>query len=408
MPAHSVVAVSRHVVIAGGGIAGLEALLALRDLATAEVHVTLVSPESEFEVKPLRTAEPFSVDHVRRYDLADTCARVGADFVHEALTAVDADLRSVTLAGGGSLGYDELVLALGARPRPPFAKALTFGADRDTSVLGGVLADLEAGYSKSVAFVVPPGVAWPLPLYELALMTAGEVASMGIDDVELEIVTPEPEPLALFGPRASDALTGLLREAGIAFRGGEEVTERGRLEAARVVTIPVLDPIAIPGVPGDEAGFIPIDDEGRVQGLQHVYAAGDGADYPVKQGGLACQQADAVAAAIAVAAGADVEPRPFRPVLRGKLLTGRGAQFLRQQLHEEGSRGMASDFELWFPPTKVSGHYLSQWLEYADVASRRSAHEDHVDVEVPLPSPYELGRAALKLDPLGRPPLAWR
>ena len=398
----------RHVVIAGGGIAGLETLLALRDLATAEVRVTLVSPESEFEVKPLRTAEPFSVDHVRRYDLAETCARVGADFVHDALTAVDPEARSVTVAGGGSLGYDELVLALGARPRAPFAKALTFGADRDTSILAGLLSDLEAGYSKSVAFVVPTGVAWPLPLYELGLLTAGEVASMGIDDVEFEIVTPEPEPLALFGPRASDALFGLLREAGIAFRGGEEVTDRARLEAARVVTIPLLDAIPIAGVPADDDGFIPIDDEGSVEVLEHVYAAGDGANYPVKQGGLACQQADAVATAIAKAAGADVEPRPFRPVLRGKLLTGRGAQYLRQQLHVEGSRGMASDFELWVPPTKVSGHYLSQWLELANAASTRSEHEDHIDVEVPLPGPYELGRDALRLDPLGRPPLAWR
>src|SRR4051794_14219667 len=162
----------RHVVIAGGGIAGLEALLALRDLAADEVRTTLVSPETEFEVKPLRTAEPFSVDHVRRFDLADICARQGADYVHDALETVDPDACSVTLASGRTLAYDDLVLALGARPRAPFAKALTFGADRNTGVLAGLLSDLEQGYSKSAAFVVPPGVAWPLPLYELALMTA--------------------------------------------------------------------------------------------------------------------------------------------------------------------------------------------------------------------------------------------
>jgi sulfide:quinone oxidoreductase len=270
-------------------------------------------------------------------------------------------------------------------------------------VLSGLLSDLERGFSRSAAFVVPPGVSWPLPLYELALMTAREVSSMGVDDVALEIVTPEPEPLALFGSRASDALMGLLRDAGIAFRGSVEVTSRDDLAAERVVTIPLLAGLRIPGVPNDEAGFIPIDDHGRVTGLQDVYAAGDGADYPVKQGGLACQQADAIARVLAAEAGAPVEPKPFVPVLRGKLLTGAGAQFLRRPLGSDDEKGVASDFDLWFPPTKVSGHYLSQWLEYADAAERRAEATEYVEVEVRLPSPYELGRQAMRLDPLGSP-----
>src|SRR3954451_10181612 len=250
---------SSHVVIAGGGIAGLEALLALRDLAEDRARITLVSPEADFEIKPMRTAEPFSVDHVRRYDLADICRKRGAEFVQDALASVDPEARTVALAGGETLSYDALVLALGARSRAPFERALTFGADRDTSILSGLLSDLEQGYSRSVAFVVPPGVSWPLPLYELALMTAREVSSMGLD-AALEIVTPEPEPLALFGSHASDALMDLLRDAGIAFNGGVEVTASADLAAQRVVTIPNLDGRPVPGVPEDDAGFIPIDD----------------------------------------------------------------------------------------------------------------------------------------------------
>jgi sulfide:quinone oxidoreductase len=398
----------RHVVIAGGGIAGLETLLELRDLAEGRVRITLVSPDAEFEVKPLRTAEPFSVDHVRRYDLAELCAQRGADFIHDAVVSVAPESQTVNLAKTGPVSYDALVLALGARPRAPFPRALTFGADRDTGVLSGLLSDLERGFSHSAAFVVPPGVSWPLPLYELALMTAREVYSMGIDGIELEIVTPEPEPLALFGPSASDALMGVLRDAGIGFRGGVSVASRDEVAAERVVTIPLLDGMRLPGVPEDATGFIPVDDQGRVQGLRDVYAAGDGIDYPIKQGGLACQQADAIAEVLAAEAGAPVDPKPFRPVLRGKLLTGQGAQYLRRPLAGEGGKGMASDFELWFPPTKGSGHYLSQWLEYADAAERRAENEEHVDVDVPLPSRYELGQDALTLDPLGRPPLAWR
>src|SRR4051794_29341817 len=180
----------RHVLIAGGGIAGLETLLALRDLAEDRVRITLVSADSEFEIKPMRTAEPFSVDHVRRYSLHELCHKRDAEFIRDAVVSVAPDAHTVTLAENGDVSYDTLVLALGARPRAPFAQALTFGADRDTSILSGLLSDLEGGFSRSAAFVVPPGVAWPLPVYELALMTKREVDSMGIDGVELEIISP--------------------------------------------------------------------------------------------------------------------------------------------------------------------------------------------------------------------------
>src|SRR4051812_11125617 len=239
---------ARHIVIAGGGIAGLETLLALRDLAEDRVRITLVSSDDEFEVKALRTAEPFSVDHVRRHSLPAVSHTREAEFIRDRVLSVDADGHTVTLEENGELSYDALVLALGARSLPPFSRALTFGADRDTMILNGLLSDLEQGYSKSVAFVVPLGVSWPLPLYELALMTAREVASMGIDGVSLEIVTPEHEPLAIFGAQASDAIRDLLSEAGIGFRGRVTVQEASDAGAERVVTIPVMEGLALPGV----------------------------------------------------------------------------------------------------------------------------------------------------------------
>ena len=86
----------------------------------------------------------------------------------------------------------------------------------------------------------------------------------------------------------------------------------------------------MPGLPSDAEGFLVTDDHARVQGVPDVYAAGDVTAFPVKQGGIACQQADAAAADIAARAGAPVEPEPFSPVLRGMLLTERWARFLRR------------------------------------------------------------------------------
>ena len=60
--------------------------------------------------------------------------------------------------------------------------------------------------------------------------------------------------------------------------------------------------------------------------MDGVFAAGDATTFPIKQGGLAAQQADAVAEMVACAAGADIRPQPFRPILRGTLLTGAAAR----------------------------------------------------------------------------------
>lgn len=408
-----------HVVVAGGGIAGLECVMALRDLGADAVRMTLVAPEPDFELKALRTAEPFGVDHVRRYPLREMVGDFGAALRRDAIRSVEPGRHVVELAGGAELAYDVLVLALGAHPRAAYGEAITFGDERRADALRDLLADLDRGAARSVAFVVPPGVSWPLPLYELALMTARELWAMGREDVHLELITPERAPLAIFGERASEAVRDLLAKARISFRAQTAVEpdaqgQAGRRRsqhpgdlADRVVALPLLDGPHVPGLPA-ERGFLPIDDHGRVDGTDDVYAAGDGANYPVKQGGLACQEAVAVAEHIAARAGAPLEAQPFRPVLRGKLLTGRGAAYLRRSLQGGTGESEESSLNLWFPPAKVSGRYLSQWLAYRErpnaehvslTEAIRERHIDELDVDVPLPSPYELRRRALALDP---------
>src|SRR4051812_16622598 len=146
------------------------------------------------------------------------------------------------------------------------------------------------------------------------------------------VVAPEPRPLDVFGPVASDAVARLLHRAGVAFVGdtapdsvlGDALLLRdGRLLTAdAVIALPRLLGRHVTGLPADPDGFISIDEHARVTGVPGVFAAGDVTAGPIKQGGLATQQADAAAEAIAAEAGADLEPRPYRPVLRGLLLTG--------------------------------------------------------------------------------------
>ena len=98
---------------------------------------------------------------------------------------------------------------------------------------------------------------------------------------------------------------------------------------------PVLLGPAVPGVPHDPEGFTSVDERGRVYGLDDVYAVGDMTSRPLKQGGLAAQQAGVAASAIAASAGAPVRVQPYRPVLRAVLLSGRAPLYLRNPAAED-------------------------------------------------------------------------
>jgi sulfide:quinone oxidoreductase len=366
-----------RVLVAGGGVAGLEALLALRDLAGERVALTLLSPEREFSYRPMAVAVPFARGHMQRLDLADAARDTGAEFVRGALAEVDADAREAVLTDGRRIGYDALLVTVGAGSEPVYGRVSTWTPELDREVFGGLLADLEEGYAKRVAFVVPPDVAWPLPAYELALMTAWDARDMGQEDVHVSVYTPEAQPLEIFGDEASAGLRGDLEEAGVTVHTGTTVEEdpdaparllaAGEpLESQRAIALPRAIARGIGGLPVDERGFIRVDEHGRVEGTPGVWAAGDAVAFPIKQGGLAAQQADAAAESIAADAGADIAPSPFHPVLRGVLLTGRGPQWIRRDLAGDGGEGEAQRHALWWPPTKVAGRYLAPYLARRD------------------------------------------
>jgi sulfide:quinone oxidoreductase len=368
-----------RVVIAGGGVAGIEALLALHALAAHRVELTLVAPTEDFVYRPLAVAEPFALGSPRRTPLADAARVADATFVQAPLVSVDVAERTVHLGDGQELPYDSLLLATGAAAEPAYTDGVLTWDDRsDVDTLGGLLRDLEEGYSKRLAIVVPPGPGWPLPAYELALLIAGQARGMGVEP-EITLVTPEQAPLAIFGSRAVEVVAEELERAGVRVELGAYASvdpgpprslvlrPSGRkLEIERVLSLPRLRGRAPNGIPADPDGFVTVDAYGRVVGAEGVWAAGDGIAFPVKFGGLAAQQADAAAADIATLAGAIVDRKPFRPVLRGRLLTSRGPRYLRYDAAGGGGEGEATTHTLWWPPGKVAGRWLAPWLAAQD------------------------------------------
>jgi sulfide:quinone oxidoreductase len=365
-----------RIVVAGGGFAAAELMLALKAQAEERVALELVAPSTELVYRPAATGTPFERSQVDRYDLGSLAREVGAAVRRDTVEAVAPRARRIRLRSGAAVEYDALVLALGARARAPIPGAITFRDQRDAHLVARMVEELRAPEGRRVVFAAPSGVSWTLPLYELALMTAAEIERRGLD-VETTLVTPEAAPLQAFGPAVSDPIGSLLADRGIRrLRGVAHSVGRSRLtltggealRADRVVAVPRLVGRRVAGVPADWNGFVATDSHGRVCDTPDVFAAGDMTQFQVKQGGLATQQADVIAAVLAARSGADVEVPPVRHILRTCLLAPDGPLYLRAELDGDGrplpptETPQVSREPLWWPPAKVFGRYLTPWM----------------------------------------------
>ncbi len=365
------------VLVAGGGIAALETLLALRELAGERVAVTVLAPNEDVLYRPMTVREPFALAAAGRYELAPIVRALGAELVVDRLDSVDRDARSVPTEGGLDLPYEALALTVGAQPRARYPHAVTIDDRHMDESMHGLVQDIEGGYLDSLAVLIPERIGWQLPAYEIALMMAGRAFDMQAQ-LAITIVTAEPTPLALFGDAVSARVAEALDRAGVEVltsataetpHSGEVVVEPGarRLEPRRTIALPELYGPAVRGLPVAEHGFLPVDEHGRVRDAGPVFAAGDAADNPVKHGGLSTQQADVIAESIAALAGVAIEPRPFHPVLHAMLLTDGRPLYLTARL--EAGRAVSSevsDTPTWSPPTKIAARFLGPYLERLD------------------------------------------
>jgi NADH dehydrogenase FAD-containing subunit len=266
---------SARVLIAGGGIGALAAALALREYAPPGCALSLLAPDPELVLAPETVLEATGGPAAARYSLAAIAEDLGAELVPDVVEAVDVERRQVGTRAHGLLGYDALLLAVGARSGP--------------------------------------------------------------------------------------ALPGALRFAGRHDAGALRLAEGGSLPADLVVALPQPAGPAIAGLPADAHGFLPVDRYGRVRDTTGVWAAGDATARPLKQGGLAAQQADVAARSIAAELGGHVAPVAYEPALRGVLLTGAAPRFLRRSALSSVPSA-ASATPLWSAPGKVADGRVARYL----------------------------------------------
>ena len=291
------------------------------------------------------------------------------------------------LAGGELLRYDDLIVAIGPRLEPSIPEALTFRGHRDVdqlrNLVSGVVSHSERGGDADVVVVIPAGCGWPLAGYEIAVMTREQLVAGGHSErCRVTVVTAEEVPLAGFGPGAGAAVAAKLRRTGIEIVAGArtEGFDWGRLRltdgtmrpADRVICLPVMRGPALDGVPTDAKGFLRCGPDGAVEGAPRVRVVGDAGAFPVKRGGIACQQADSVAASISRRLGADVDDLPFMPAMPEWVWEGADGWLA-------GGDGPHPDGDVpapWWPVPKTAGRFLAPFLhELAAVSTPLPAQD---------------------------------
>ena len=378
-----------RVVVYGGDLAALETALTLRRLGRERCRVMLMSPIRDLPVRTDAAGTPPAAGRPARFDLGALAEERGLEFRSDAIVAVDPEAREARAIGGARVRYDALVVAFGARPRSAIPGATTCWGAGDAGALEGLLDELRVGSAREVVFAVARGIRWTLPTYELALTVARQARHEGLGEVRIAIVTYEARAVELLGPEAGAAVGSRLDEAEIdlvtgsapvSFAGDMLTLVSGAaIPADTVLALPVVEGPRIGGLPRDADGFLPVDAFGRVQGAPRIWAAGDVTSFPVRQAGIAAQQAHVVATSIAAEAGIEVDSEPFRPVVQGLLRSpGTVASGGRANGNHTGGSTL-----LWWPPEQLAGEHLSAHIA-AKLPLRPPSGDDSIPVAVEL------------------------
>ena len=424
------------VCIAGGGTAGLEALLRARQLMGERVELVLISPEREFRYRSMCQERPLAPAPERSLTVAELVSEAGATLVDDRLIEVREADRLVLTRNGDLLAFDYLLLATGARTEPVLRQGQVWERGRDPAALDETLAGLASGEVARVAVVIPLGARWPLPAYELALVMGWTAGESG----RVMLITTERSALGALGHAATEFVTNELRAAGVELRAGIEalddslgargggrislrlVEEDERVAARaltarparrrvddelgsglfgsvldsatprrprerddgiatfdRLISLPTVTGSVIGGVATDAAGFVLVDGRLRVAGSRRVWAAGSCLAVGLEHSALAAQQADAAVAEIATAIGLRA-PAPVDGFeLTGVLLGGQREAWLAGNppgTHQPSTRC------LWWPTGRAVGPCLAERIAALDPAVLGGVHAAPVGLPV--------------------------
>lgn len=361
------------ILIAGSGPGALEATLALSQSEHLTADISLISPQIEFVYRPNIVMEPFGVVNIARYSVGEIIRHPGVQQWQGVIERVDPAAGKAWSPEGDEFEFDAMIVATGTTPRADLpAPAITVGTPGSMDELKRVVAEIDAGEIRNVVFTKPASASYGLPMYELALMAADRVLKQSEQQIAVAVVTPESAPLEIFGAENSLQVAHLCSELGVLVRtsnsvaafDGSTLTLAGGEEVAvdRLVALPLLEPVVPEGVPAGPNGFVEVDEHQLVAGTENIYAVGDITDFPLKQGGLASEAADAAAEAIEARHGSRESATAFSGETAGILLTTQTRLMMRARIGEDGSQSLPVE-QPTGPVQKIASRLLAQRLE---------------------------------------------
>ena len=106
------------IVIVGGGVAALEAILALRADAGDDLPIEFICPNDRFSYRPLSVLEPFSDVAPLTVELDRFAEEQRVALRRDFITRVRPTEHAVETDSGEAIGYRALLVAVGAQASP--------------------------------------------------------------------------------------------------------------------------------------------------------------------------------------------------------------------------------------------------------------------------------------------------
>ncbi|MCK5429293.1 MAG: NAD(P)/FAD-dependent oxidoreductase [Anaerolineales bacterium] len=318
----------KTILILGGGVGGVVTANALREHLASEHRIVVVDKHAEYIFTP---SLPWLM--VGRRQLGQLTKdlrrmlRPGIEIVQAEVLAIDPN-RSKVQAGGEELGYDYMVLALGAdlapEAMPGYVEvAHNFFNLEGAAGLWSALQRFEGGRVAVLVSAMP--YKCPAAPYEAAMLIEDALRRRGIRDrCQVQVFTPEPQPMLVAGPDMGVAVVGMMASKKIGFHpnlpldhidaaGKTLVFKNDRQEPFDLLAaVPPHrpPPVVKESQLSNEAGWIPVDKHTLQTRFENVYAIGDvtaitlsnGLPLP-KAGTFAHAEGETVAARIAAAIG---------------------------------------------------------------------------------------------------------
>ncbi|MEN5072820.1 FAD-dependent oxidoreductase [Isoptericola cucumis] len=318
-----------EVLVVGGGYAGVMAAnrLTKRD----DVAVTLVNPRPTF-VERIRLHQRVAGTHDAVVDYRDVLAR-GVRLVVDAAERIDAPARTVTLAGGGSLGYDYLVYAVGsgsADPGVPGAAehAYPIASLEEAERLRPVLEATGPGAAVTVVGAGPTGIEAATELAEqgYAVTLVCDVLGPYLHANGRRTVAARMARLGVTVLAGPNATVASVTPEAVRLADGREVPGAVTIWTAG---FGVPDLAARSGLATDPVGRLRTDETLTSVDDDRVVAAGDSAapsDLPFRMSCQAAGQLGAIAGDTVLSRIAGTEPAPVALAFAGQCISlGRGA-----------------------------------------------------------------------------------